>query len=35
VLNTYPYAHFDFYRDDVRRQVTRDQVEFLDRVLRC
>lgn len=32
-LHTYPYAHFDFYRDDVRRQVLADQLAFLSRVL--
>jgi hypothetical protein len=25
----YPYAHFDFYRPDVRAQVIADQVAFL------
>jgi pimeloyl-ACP methyl ester carboxylesterase len=28
-LKTYPCAHFDFYRPDVRAQVIRDQLAFL------
>jgi alpha-beta hydrolase superfamily lysophospholipase len=32
-LRTYPHAHFDFYRDDVRREVLADQLAFLSRVL--
>ncbi len=32
-LLTYPWAHFDFYRDELRDRVTRDQIDFLDRVL--
>ncbi|MGE2726916.1 alpha/beta hydrolase [Mycolicibacterium pulveris] len=32
-LRTYPYAHFDFYRDDIRRQVLADQLGFVSRVI--
>ena len=32
-LLTYPWAHFDFYRDELRDRVTRDQIDFVDRVL--
>lgn len=32
-LLTYPWAHFDFYRDDLRSRVIGDQVAFADRVL--
>jgi hypothetical protein len=32
-LRTYDHAHFEFYRDDVRRRVTADQLAFLARVL--
>ncbi|KUI34146.1 alpha/beta hydrolase [Mycobacterium sp. IS-1590] len=32
-LQTYDFAHFDFYRDDVRRRVIADQIAFLRRVL--
>lgn len=28
-LRTYPFAHFDIYRPEIREQVLRDQVEFL------
>lgn len=30
---TYPYAHFDFYRPDVRDQVVADQIAFLEQHL--
>lgn len=33
-LSTYPYAHFDFYRDEVRKQVISDQLAFLDHALK-
>lgn len=32
-LRAYPYAHFDFYRDDVRSEVIADQLAFLSKVL--
>ncbi|HEY9265744.1 MAG TPA: alpha/beta fold hydrolase [Mycobacterium sp.] len=32
-LLTYPWAHFDFYREDRRQRVTGDQIAFADRVL--
>ena len=32
-LLTYPWAHFDFYREDLRHRVTADQIAFADRVL--
>ncbi|MGE2719802.1 alpha/beta hydrolase [Mycolicibacterium celeriflavum] len=32
-LKLYDLAHFDFYRDDVRRQVIADQIAFLRRLL--
>lgn len=28
-LKTYPYAHFEFYRPEVRAQVVKDQIDFL------
>jgi uncharacterized protein len=28
-LKSYPYAHFEFYRPDVRTQVIKDQIDFL------
>jgi pimeloyl-ACP methyl ester carboxylesterase len=28
-LRSYPYAHFEFYRPDVRTQVIKDQLDFL------
>ena len=30
-LRSYPFAHFDIYRPDVRERVLADQVEFLER----
>jgi dienelactone hydrolase len=30
-LRSYPFAHFDIYRPEIRAQVLRDQVEFLRR----
>lgn len=32
-LLTYPWAHFDFYREDRRQRVIGDQIAFADRVL--
>jgi hypothetical protein len=32
-VKEYPVAHFDFYRPDVRDQVIRDQIDFLQRHL--
>lgn len=32
-LLTYPWAHFDFYREDLRQRVTADQIAFADRAL--
>jgi dienelactone hydrolase len=32
-LRAYPYPHFEFYRDDIRRKVLTDQLAFLDRVV--
>lgn len=32
-LKAYEFAHFDFYRDEVRQRVTAHQLEFLQRVL--
>jgi dienelactone hydrolase len=34
-VKSYPVAHFDFYRPEVREQVIRDQLEFLHRHLRA
>ena len=31
-LLTYPCAHFDIYRPDIREQVAQDQLDFLDQV---
>jgi len=28
-VRPYPYGHFDFYRDDVRRKIVADQIDFL------
>jgi hypothetical protein len=33
-LKSYPFAHFDFYRPDVRAQVVRDQINSLRKHLR-
>ncbi len=30
-LRSYPFAHFDIYRPDVRERVLADQVVFLER----
>jgi uncharacterized protein len=32
-LKSYPYAHFDFYRPEVRTRVVKDQLEFLSKHL--
>jgi uncharacterized protein len=34
-LKNYPYAHFDFYRPEVRAKVVNDQLEFLRKHLRA
>jgi pimeloyl-ACP methyl ester carboxylesterase len=28
-VRQYPYGHFDFYKDDIRRRIASDQVDFL------
>lgn len=32
-LRSYPFAHFDFYRSDIRERVIADQLEFLNRAI--